>query len=80
MSVVQRFRAAARSESYHDRLIEMGTEFLQEAAVLVAVLGILDATIARGTPTFPVLAWSLGIGFILFVAACVLQALRTRAE
>ena len=51
----------------------MVTEFLQEAAVLVAVLGILDATIARGAPTLRVMAWSLGIGAFLFACACIIQ-------
>ena len=73
MSLEKRLFRAAQSEGFRLKLSGMVTEFFQEAAVLVAVLGILDATIARGAPTMRVLAWSLGIGAVLFACGCIIQ-------
>lgn len=57
----------------------MVVEFLQEAAVLVSVLGLLEAAVARGgPPSRTVLAWSLGGGFMLFLFACMIRALQKR--
>jgi hypothetical protein len=50
-------------------------EYLLEAPVLVSVLGILDSVIAwRQQPTMKVISWSLGIAFVLFGLAAIIQA------
>lgn len=77
MQVFARVRRSFRSESFHEQITTMVVEFLQEAAVLVSVLGILEAAVARGgPPSGRVLAWSLGVGFCLFLIACMIQALQ----
>ena len=76
MGSARRLKRAVRSESYREKVTGMVTEFLQEAAVLVAMLGVLEAAIAKGRPSAVVLGWSFGLGFVLFVGACVVQGLQ----
>jgi len=57
-------------------LAEMAGEFLREAAVLIAVFGILDKVLRNEGPT---LAWTvavLAVALILLVGGCILERRR----
>lgn len=80
MSAIARIRKAFAADEVRLEIVTMAVDFLREAAVLVAVLGILEAAVARGgPPSGTVLRWSLGGGFTLFAAACMIRALQVRS-
>jgi len=74
-SIWQRVWHARLYPGFRDKLTRMIVDYLQEASVLVSVLGILDFVITwRQQPTIKVIAWSLGIAITLLGLAVIIQA------